>query len=93
MRRALILMAIALPALSACGGNDADSKVTETRMDDIDSVEGTISDEMIPTDEITEMAPIEATAAPATDKAKTQDKAPPAEKQAPVAAAPAEEAE
>ncbi len=74
MRRALILMAIALPALSACGGNDADSKVTETRMDDIDSVEGTISDEMIPTDEVTEMAPVEASAAPAAAKANGADK-------------------
>lgn len=70
MRRALILMAIALPALSACGGNDADSKVTETRMDDIDSVEGTISDEMIPTDEVTETAPVEASAAPTASKSE-----------------------
>lgn len=75
MRRALILMAIALPALSACGGNDADSKVTETRMDDIDSVEGTISDEMIPTDEVTEEAPVEASAAPAAAKPKADEKA------------------
>lgn len=86
MRRALILMAIALPALSACGWNDSDSKVTETRMDDIDNIEGTISDEMIPTDEITEMAPVEASAAPAADKAKSEDKPAPAEA---AAAAPA----
>lgn len=75
MRRALLIMAIALPALSACGGNDADSKVTETRMDDIDSVEGTISDEMIPTDEVTEEAPVEASAAPAAAKPKADEKA------------------
>lgn len=75
MRRALLIMAIALPALSACGGNDADSKVTETRMDDIDSVEGTISDEMIPTDEVTEEAPVEASAAPAAAKPKSDEKA------------------
>ena len=93
MRRALILLVFAFPALSSCGGNDADSKVTETRMDDIDSVEGTISDEMIPTDEITEMAPVDATAAPATDKAKTEDKAAPADQQALDAAAPVDEAE
>ncbi|HMS20230.1 hypothetical protein [uncultured Sphingorhabdus sp.] len=74
MRRALILLAFALPSLSACGGNDADSKVTETRMDDIDSVEGTISDEMIPTDEVTEMAPVEASAAPAATAPKADDK-------------------
>lgn len=74
MRRALILLAFALPALSACGGNDADGKVTETRMDDIDSVEGTISDEMIPTDEVTEMAPVEATPTPAAAKPKADEK-------------------
>ncbi len=74
MRRALILMALALPALSACGdGGGADSKVTETRMDDIDSIEGTISDEMIPTDENAEMAPVEAAPAPGT-KPKSDDK-------------------
>lgn len=75
MRRALLIMAIALPALSACGGNDADSKVTETRMDDIDSVEGTISDEMIPTDEVTEEAPVEASAGTAAAKPKADEKA------------------
>jgi hypothetical protein len=75
MRRAFILMAIAFPALSACGGNDADSKVTETRMDDIDSVEGTISDEMIPTDEVTEEAPVEASATPAAAKPNADEKA------------------
>jgi hypothetical protein len=93
MRRTLILLALALPALSACGGNDADSKVTETRMDDIDSIEGTISDEMIPTDEVTEMAPIEASAAPAADKAKANDKPAPADKAAPAAAPAIDEAE
>lgn len=93
MRRTLILLALALPALSACGGNDADSKVTETRMDDIDSIEGTISDEMIPTDEVTEMAPVEASAAPVADKAKADDKPAPADKAAPAAAPATDEAE
>ncbi|MEQ1550990.1 hypothetical protein [Sphingorhabdus sp.] len=75
MRRTLILLALTIPALSACGGNDADSKVTETRMDDIDSVEGSISDEMIPTDEVTEQAPVEASAASAAAKPKADEKA------------------
>ena len=93
MRRALILMAMALPALSACGGNDADSKVTETRMDDIDSIEGTISDEMIPTDEVTEMAPVEASAAPTPAKTDAEEKAAPAEKDKPASTPAAAEAE
>jgi hypothetical protein len=73
MRRHLILFALTIPALSACGGagGGADSKVTETRMDDIDSVEGTISDEMVDTDENSEMAPVEASA-PAADKPKAK---------------------
>jgi Tfp pilus assembly protein PilP len=98
MRRTLILMALAVPALSACGGgSDADSKVTETRMDDIDSVEGTISDEMIPTDENAEQAPIDATPPP-TAKPKSggkenkadKDEAKPEPKPEPKAAEPAE---
>jgi len=93
MRRALILLAITLPTLSACGGNDADSKVTETRMDDIDSIEGTISDEMVSTDESTEMAPVEATAALAAAETETQDKAAPADKEAATPAPAAAEAE
>ncbi len=61
MRRALIL-SLSL-TLAACGGGD-ESKVTETRMDDIDSLQGTISDEMANTDELNEQAMVEA--APAT---------------------------
>jgi hypothetical protein len=72
MIRTFILMTLAIPALSACGsGGGADSKVTETRMDDIDSVEGTISDEMVDTDENSEQAPVEASA-PAADKPKAK---------------------
>ena len=66
MRRALILSVTLL--LAACGGSD-ESKVTETRMDDIDSLQGTISDEMVNTDELNEQAMVEA-APPATVKPK-----------------------
>lgn len=78
MRRALIL-SLAL-SLAACGGGD-ESTVTETRMDDIDSLQGTISDEMVNTDELNEQAMVEAapvaTAKPkakADGEAKAEDK-------------------
>lgn len=82
MRRALILIPLASLALAACGSG-SDSKVTETRMDDIDSVEGTISDEMVPTDENAEMAPVEAApAAPARPKSTDKDETKPEPKAA-----------
>jgi hypothetical protein len=37
--------------LSACGSSQEDSQATEMRMDNLDSLEGTISDDMINTDE------------------------------------------
>jgi hypothetical protein len=57
MRRASI---IAITLLLAACGKGEDSKVTETRMDDIDSLEGTISDEMVDSDELNEQPLIEA---------------------------------
>ena len=68
MRRAFPLFLILL--LAACGGSD-ESKVTETRMDDIDSLQGTISDEMVNTDELNEQAMVEAAPA-ATAKPKVK---------------------
>lgn len=67
-----ILLLVALPMLHACGGSKEDSKVTETRMDDLDSVEGTISDDMVNTDQSTDEAPLEA-APPADAKPKAKD--------------------
>jgi uncharacterized lipoprotein len=69
MRRAPIIVIILL--LAACGSGE-DSKVTETRMDDIDSLEGTISDEMVNTDELNEQPMVEAAPAPGS-KPKTKD--------------------
>jgi hypothetical protein len=50
----------ALLALSACGGGKEDNQVTETRMDNLENLKGTISDDMINTDESTDEAPVEA---------------------------------
>ena len=84
MRRALIL-SLAL-SLAACGGGD-ESKVTETRMDDIDSLQGTISDEMVNTDELNEQAMVEAApAATAKPKAKPESDAKPEAKITPALA-------
>ncbi len=66
-----IIMAFAL--LSACGGNKEDNQVTQTRMDDIDSLEGTISDDMINTDESTDEAPVEAAPVATGEKPKAKD--------------------
>ena len=87
MRRVLIC-SLAL-SLAACGGA-GESTVTETRMDDIDSLQGTISDEMVNTDELNEQALVEAApAATAKPKAKSEGDAKP---EAKAAAAPASEA-
>lgn len=70
VKSAIILFTM-LPLLHACSGSGEDSKVTETRMDDLDSVEGTISDDMVNTDQSTDEAPVDA-AAPANPKPKTK---------------------
>ena len=56
-----IALLLALPLIHGCsGGKSEDSKVTQTQMDDIDNVQGTISDDMINTDESTDIAPVDA---------------------------------
>lgn len=76
IKTAIMLFSL-LPLLQACGGSGNDSKVTETRMDDLDSVEGTISDDMVNTDQSTDEAPIDASApADAKPKAKSDDAKP-----------------
>jgi hypothetical protein len=74
MRRILTTaLLLTLPLVHACSGSKSeDSKVTQTRMDDIDNVEGTISDDMINTDESTETAPLDA--APVEPAKKPADK-------------------
>jgi hypothetical protein len=71
-------LGLVLLALTACGGSKEDNQVTETRMDDIDSLEGTISDDAINMDESTDEAPVEAapvtTEAPAAKLDKAQAK-------------------
>lgn len=64
MRLSHVTPAIALLLLmSACGASKEDNQVTETRMDNLDSLEGTISDDMINTDQSTDAAPVEGTTA------------------------------
>lgn len=46
--------------LSACGSSTEDNQATETRMDTLDSLEGTISDDMINTDEAVDDVPVQA---------------------------------
>ncbi len=81
MRR-FILTLLLLPALSACdmfGGSSEDAQVTETRIDDLDSLEGTISDEMIDTDAVNEAPMIEA-GSPDDDKSAGKKAEPKSEK-------------
>ena len=80
MRLFRLVPAIAVFLLvSACGSSKEDNQVTETRMDNLDSLEGTISDDMINTDESADEAPVEAaplgsepakSATPKADEAK-----------------------
>jgi outer membrane biosynthesis protein TonB len=61
MRRILYfsLTAIGLFPLAACSSEPAaDSAVTETKMDSVDAIQGTISDEMIVTDDSSDQAPL-----------------------------------
>jgi len=67
MRFSRLMPALALLLLvSACGSSKEDNQVTETRMDNLESLKGTISDDMINTDESTDEAPLDA--APADSK-------------------------
>jgi hypothetical protein len=68
-------LAFTLLALTACGGAKEDNQITETRMDDIDSLEGTISDDAINVDQSTEEAPVEAQPAAAGQPKGELDKA------------------
>jgi hypothetical protein len=59
--------------LSACGGSKEDNQATETRMDNLDSLEGTISDDMINTDEAVDDVPVQSGADVATPVASGDD--------------------
>jgi hypothetical protein len=48
--------------LSACGNSKEDNQATETRMDNLDNLEGTISDDMINTDEAVDDVPVQSSA-------------------------------
>ncbi len=60
MRHSISMPVLAILLLtSACGSSKEDNQVTETRMDDLDGLEGTISDDMINTDQSTDEPPLE----------------------------------
>jgi hypothetical protein len=60
MRLSCLTPALALMLLvSACGSSMEDNQVTETSMDNLESLEGTISDDMINADESTDEAPLD----------------------------------
>jgi len=74
-------------SLAACSGNDAPDadKVTETQMDEVDVIDGTISDDMVDVDTIKQ-----ADATGTEDESKSDDKketASPGEKESPEKAA------
>ncbi|WP_373475447.1 hypothetical protein [Sphingorhabdus sp.] len=60
MRTNYIVAAILILGLSACSDTKEDKKVTETRVDDLENLEGTISDDIIITDTSTDEGPLEA---------------------------------
>lgn len=72
MRRFMLPFVVfaSLSLLGACGNNTEDNNVTETRMDDLDSIEGTISDDIIDTDQSTDEPLFEA--APPADGSKSK---------------------
>lgn len=81
MRLSILIPAVATALLlSACGGSKEDDQVTETRMDDLDSLKGTISDDVINVDETTDEAPTEAAPAESKTPAKAADAEPELEK-------------
>lgn len=84
MRRINIAVAfitlLGAPMLTGCDSGNIvtggkDEKVTAVPMGDIDSAEGTISDEMINTDESTDEAPLDNSPVAATAPPKKQDAA------------------
>lgn len=72
MRLTILIPAAAMLLLSACGDSKEDNQLTETRMDDLDSLEGTISDDILNVDESTDEAPTEASPVAAPSKAPVE---------------------
>jgi hypothetical protein len=69
---------VSIVALAGCDSGNMitggkEEKVTAVSMGDIDNIEGTISDEMINTDESTDEAPLDSSAPPASSVAKKKE--------------------
>jgi hypothetical protein len=88
MRRAVLALLILIPAMAACGGSGEDAKVTATRIDDLDSLEGTISDEMADTGMLNEQPMIESSSDSDEKPAAKKPDVKPAAKPAPAAPTP-----
>ncbi|MFT6009742.1 MAG: hypothetical protein ACI9TB_002986 [Parasphingorhabdus sp.] len=69
--------------IAACSGNDGPDAgdVTETRMDDVDVIDGTISDDMVDVDTIQKTDPTGAEEEASSDAKKEKDAAPADEKE------------
>lgn len=76
MRRPIrsIIITASVLLLAGCSGGADDNQVADTQMADLDSLEGTISDDMINTDESTDEAPVDAPV-DASSAATTPEKA------------------
>lgn len=76
----VLITLLVAPMLTGCDSGNVvtggkDEKVTAVPMGDIDSAEGTISDEMINTDESTDEAPLDNSPVAASAPPKKQDAA------------------
>ncbi len=77
MRYTLLPVLFVMSLLAGCSSETSgDNKLSQTRMNDIDSLEGTISDDIINTDQTNEEAPIDASAPSSSPSSSASKKEP-----------------